>query len=90
MIQQRKQGQRTAEQPGLQAQVRSTVESVLADIQTRGDGAVRDYSAKFDRWSPENFRLTDAQIQACVASLPAQTLDDIRYAQSQIRTASRR
>ncbi|MEM9058105.1 MAG: histidinol dehydrogenase, partial [Pseudomonadota bacterium] len=42
-------------------------------------------SAKFDRWTPDRFRLSDAEIQACIDRLPAQTLDDIRFAQTQIR-----
>jgi sulfopropanediol 3-dehydrogenase len=69
----------------LNAQVRATVESILSDIESRGDAAVREYSAKFDKWSPESFRLTQAQIDACIASLPAQTIQDIEFAQAQIR-----
>ncbi len=72
----------TAEQ---QAQVRRTVEDILADIGNRGETAVRDYSARFDRWSPEDFRLSNAQIEACVAALPKQTIADIEFAQQQIR-----
>ncbi len=69
----------------LDAKVRNTVEDILADISSRGDDAVRDLSEKFDRWSPENFRLSEADIEACIARLPEQTIDDIRFAQSQIR-----
>jgi sulfopropanediol 3-dehydrogenase len=69
----------------LNAQVRSTVEAILSDIETRGDAAVREYSAKFDKWSPQSFRLSQAEIDACVASLPERTLEDIRFAQAQIR-----
>jgi sulfopropanediol 3-dehydrogenase len=80
-----KAGQPAATKADLNAQVRATVEAILADIETHGDAAVRDYSAKFDKWSPESFRLSQAQIDACIASLPAKTLDDIRFAQAQIR-----
>ena len=80
-----KQGKTAAVKADLNAQVRATVEGILADIETRGDTAVREYSAKFDKWSPESFRLTPAQIDACIASLPAKTLDDIKFAQAQIR-----
>jgi len=69
----------------LSAQVRATVESILKEIDARGDAAVREYSERFDKWSPESFRLTEAQIQACIASLPEKTLEDIRFAQAQIR-----
>ena len=69
----------------LAKQVKSTVEDLLTSIETRGDSAVRELSAKFDDWQPETFRLSDAEIQACVARLPAETIDDIRFAQTQIR-----
>ena len=80
-----KAGQPAATKADLNAQVRATVEGILSDIETRGDAAVREYSAKFDKWSPESFRLTPAQIDACIASLPAQTIRDIEFAQAQIR-----
>jgi sulfopropanediol 3-dehydrogenase len=69
----------------MDAKVKATVESILADIETRGDAAVRELSEKFDSWSPESFRLSDAEIQAAVDRLPAQTIDDIKFAQAQIR-----
>lgn len=69
----------------MDAKVRSTVEGILDDIGKRGDAAVRDLSEKFDKWSPERFRLTDAEIEACVSRLPEQTIDDIKFAQAQIR-----
>lgn len=84
-IQTIKAGKTAAVKADLNAQVRSTVEGILADIEARGDAAVREYSAKFDKWSPESFRLSQAQIDACIASLPAKTLDDIKFAQAQIR-----
>ena len=67
------------------AKVRETVERILADIATRGEVAVREYSARFDQWSPPAFRLTRAQIDACYSELPAQAIDDIRFAQQQVR-----
>ncbi|PXW97547.1 histidinol dehydrogenase [Sphaerotilus hippei] len=69
----------------INAQVRATVEGILADIEKRGDEAVRDCSVKFDKWSPESFRLSQAQIDACIAKLSPQTLEDIQFAQAQIR-----
>ncbi|MEM7740745.1 MAG: histidinol dehydrogenase [Pseudomonadota bacterium] len=67
------------------AKVRQTVEDILSDIDQRGDAAVRAYSAKFDDWNPENFRLTREQIDACYDACSAQMLDDIRFAQEQVR-----
>jgi sulfopropanediol 3-dehydrogenase len=69
----------------LDAQVRQTVEGIIHDIEVRGDEAVRDYSNRFDKWSPPAFRLDNAQIAAIVASVDPKTLDDIRFAQQQIR-----
>jgi len=66
------------------AQVRATVESILDDIAARGGAAVREYSQKFDSWSPPGFRLSSSEIEACVRELPAATLRDIRFAQTQI------
>jgi len=69
----------------LEHKVKITVESILDDIQRRGDGALRDLSEKFDNWSPERFRLSEDEIDACVGRLPEQTIDDIKFAQTQIR-----
>ena len=68
-----------------QQQVRETVEKLLADIETRGDTAVRELSKRFDNWEPEEFKLSEEQIQDCVNRLDTRTLDDIRFAQDQIR-----
>ena len=67
------------------AQVRRTVEDILADIEARGDAAVRDLSEKFDKWSPASFRLSDEEIKELVASVPQETIDDIKFAQAQVR-----
>ncbi len=80
-----KQGKPAAVKADLNAQVRATVEGILTDIEARGDAAVREYSAKFDKWSPAAFRLTQAQIDDCIARVPAKALEDIRFAQAQIR-----
>jgi len=69
----------------IDTEVRTTVEGILADIRTRGDSAVRDLSERFDNYSPANFRLTDEEVEACVSRLPEQTIEDIRFAQDQVR-----
>ena len=65
--------------------VKKIVEGILSNIDQRGDSAVRELSDKFDKWTPQSFRLTDKQILACIDSLPASTIDDIKFAQTQIR-----
>ncbi|HMO57919.1 MAG TPA: histidinol dehydrogenase, partial [Roseiflexaceae bacterium] len=65
--------------------VKATVEGILDDIRRRGEAAVRDLSARFDQWSPETFRLSQAEIDDLITGLPAQVIDDIRFAQAQIR-----
>jgi sulfopropanediol 3-dehydrogenase len=65
--------------------VRQSVEGILADVASRGDEAVRELSLKFDSWSPESFRLSRSEIDALIATLPSQAIEDIRFAQTQIR-----
>jgi len=71
------------------AKVRKTVEEMLAQIERRGDAAVREYSAKLDRWSPKEFRLSRADIEACYARVSARERADIEFAQAQIRSFAR-
>lgn len=65
--------------------VRQTVETILGRIEKKGDSVVRELSEKFDNWGPENFRLTDEQIRACVDALTDQEKEDITFAQTQVR-----
>ena len=65
--------------------VADTVRGVVADIRERGDVAVREYSEKFDKWSPESFRLDQAQIDDLIGSLPQQVIDDIITVQANVR-----
>ena len=67
------------------SKVRATVEIILADIEKRGDAAVRGLSVKFDNWDREDFRLTDAEISDCLSQLSQRNLDDIKFAQAQVR-----
>jgi len=67
------------------AKVRATVEATLADIDARGDAAVRDLSVKFDGYDPVAFRLTEADIEDAMSKVSASDLADIKYAQKQIR-----
>ena len=65
--------------------VRDTVEGILADIEARGDAAVRELSIKFDGWDRDDYRLSAAEIQACLDQLSGQDLKDIEFAQTQVR-----
>ena len=85
MIQYLKQGTTEAEKIEADKKVRVTVEAILDDVIARGDAAVRDLSVKFDKWNPASFRLSQTEIQSLIDSLPTQVIEDIRFAQTQIR-----
>ncbi|MFT3905603.1 MAG: histidinol dehydrogenase [Steroidobacteraceae bacterium] len=85
MIRYLKTGQLPEEKAEKQAAVRKTVEEILEAISARGEAAVREYSQKFDKWAPANFRMSDAEIEACIKSVPASAKADIEFAQKQIR-----
>ncbi|WP_158970716.1 histidinol dehydrogenase [Chachezhania sediminis] len=65
--------------------VRAIVEATLKDIETRGDAAIRELSARYDRFEPECFRLTPSQIEAAMQKVSTRDMEDIRFAQTQIR-----
>src|SRR5256886_3959239 len=67
------------------AKVRETVESILAEVEARRDAAVRDLPQKFDHWSPRDFRLTPAEIERAIGQVAKRDLDDIKFAQAQVR-----
>src|SRR6202171_1387316 len=67
------------------AKVGEKVEQILADIDARKDVAVRELSQKFDNWSPASFKLSAAEIEQAIAKLPRRDLDDIKFAQAQVR-----
>ena len=69
--------------------VRDVVESILGDIEARGDAALRDLSIKFDGWDRDSYLLTDAEVQGCLDELSAQDLKDIEFAQTQVRNFAR-
>lgn len=65
--------------------VSQIVSEALQDVETRGDQAVRELSDKFDKWSPKSFRLSTKQIEEIVAKVPSEVLEDIKFAQKNIR-----
>jgi sulfopropanediol 3-dehydrogenase len=66
--------------------VRTSVTEIIADIRARGDAAVREYSEKFDNWSPGSFKLSDSQVADIIKTVPDQVIEDIRFVQEQVRT----
>ena len=85
MIRVLKQGATEAEKKAADREVRRSVEAILDDISERGDAAVRELSARFDKWQPESFRLRPDEIASLMNGLPGQVIDDIKFAQTQIR-----
>lgn len=81
-----KKGKTVEQKAEADAKVQETVKTILADIHERKDDAVRELSQKFDNWNPDSFKLSDEQIQELVDSLPQQVIDDIKFAQEQVRT----
>src|SRR5262245_51935047 len=67
------------------AKVRETVEDILVEVEARKDVAIRDLSEKFDKWSPADFRLSPTEIERAIAEVPRRDLDDITFAQAQVR-----
>lgn len=67
------------------ARVQETVKGILDDVEVRKDVAIRELSEKFDNWSPQSFRLDDKQIQEAIGRVDAQDLEDIKFAQAQVR-----
>lgn len=80
-----KRGKPEAERAADDAEVRATVEAVLADITAHGDAAVRNLSRRFDRYDPPSFRLTPSEIEAAMQKVAPRDMEDIRFAQTQIR-----
>ncbi|OYX73905.1 MAG: histidinol dehydrogenase [Rhizobiales bacterium 32-66-11] len=80
-----KEGRQSADKAADQAKVRAVVEGILADIEARGDDAVRALSVKFDGWDRADYRLTDREIRDCLSELSARDIEDIKFAQEQVR-----
>ncbi len=85
MIRYLKEGKTQEELTLSNQQIKKIVEDILADIESRGDEAIRDYSEKFDKWTPKSFKLSKSDIQDCYDQVDEQAQSDIRWAQTQIR-----
>lgn len=84
-----KRGKIESERAGDDAKVRATVEGILKDIEARGDVAVRELSEKFDKYSPPSFRLSASDIDSLISKVSARDMEDIRFAQDQVRNFAR-
>jgi sulfopropanediol 3-dehydrogenase len=80
-----KRGKDESEIVAADVKVRETVEGILRDISERGDAAVRDLSIRFDKYERDDYRLSDREIEACLSKLGKRDLDDIAFAQTQVR-----
>jgi sulfopropanediol 3-dehydrogenase len=80
-----KRGAETEAQKAANRAVRATVEQALAEIESRGDAAVRDHSIRFDKLDRADYRLSQTEIDACLGQLSARDIADIEFAQTQIR-----
>ncbi|NOW97996.1 histidinol dehydrogenase [Mucilaginibacter sp. SG564] len=80
-----KSGRNALEIKDADTRVKETVEKIISDIENRGDSAVLQYSEMLDHWSPTSFKLSEQHIKEIVDNTPQQVIDDIRFAQKQIR-----
>jgi len=77
---------RSAEQTSADAKrVRDTVTGIIEDIESRGETALREISEKFDKWNPPTFRMSEQEIESCLSQLSKRNIDDIKFAQTQVR-----
>jgi sulfopropanediol 3-dehydrogenase len=65
--------------------VKATVEKILKEVEANGDSAIRQLSKKFDNFNPENFLLTESEISAAMQKVTTREMEDIKFAQKQIR-----
>lgn len=85
MIKYVKKGKKEEEKKEFLQQVKSTVEIIIEDIENDGDSAIAKYSETFDKWNPKSFRLSREEILACYEELDDSVIEDIKWAQTQVR-----
>ncbi|KAJ5443438.1 uncharacterized protein N7458_007310 [Penicillium daleae] len=86
MVLKLKQPNRSNAGPASTVDTSAIVRGVINDIRANGDRAVRTYSEKFDKWSPESFKLSPDEIQQIISTVPQQIIDDIKQVQENVRT----
>ncbi|MBV9347936.1 MAG: histidinol dehydrogenase [Pseudolabrys sp.] len=80
-----KRGMDAAAVKAADAKVRETVEGILAQVEEKQDTAIRNLSKQFDKWEPKDFRLTPQEIERAIAQVPKRDIEDIKFAQAQVR-----
>lgn len=85
MIKYLKKGKQEGDKKEYLQQVKSTVETIIDDIESNGDKAVAQYSEKFDKWNPKSFRLNKDDIAKCYEQVEDSVIEDIKWAQTQVR-----
>ena len=85
-----KRGMDAAAVKAADTKVRETVEQILAQVDDRKDAAMRELSEKFDKWSPKDFKLSPAEIERAIGQVCKRDLDDIKFAQAQVRNFARK
>ncbi|SFJ58505.1 histidinol dehydrogenase [Aerobium aerolatum] len=80
-----KRGKPDSERSEDDQKVRAVVEDILREIEVRGDAAVRELSEKFDKYSPQSFRLAASEIEALISKVSSRDMEDIKFAQAQVR-----
>jgi len=80
-----KRGKPETERAEDDAKIRASVETILADIDARGDTAVRELSEKFDKYTPASFKLSLKEIEALMAQVSPRDMEDLKFAQKQVR-----
>ena len=77
---------KTAEDKAIDdAQVSEVVKNTLKVIEEKGDAAVREFSEKFDNYSPKSYKLSSAEIDSLIANVSDRDMKDIKFAQEQVR-----
>lgn len=85
-----KQGRDESEVMAADSKVREAVEGMLRDISERGDEAVRELSIRFDKYERDNYQLSEQEIEGCLSQLSRREIDDIKFAQTQVRNFARK
>jgi sulfopropanediol 3-dehydrogenase len=85
-----KRGRDESEVMAADSKVREAVEGMLRDISERGDEAVRELSIRFDKYERDNYQLSEEEIQGCLSQLSIREIDDIKFAQTQVRNFARK
>jgi len=80
-----KKGKNAADRALDDAKVTKIVEDTLQAIAEKGDEALREFSIKFDNYNPTSFKLSSAEIENLIKQVSKRDMEDIKFAQSQIR-----